>query len=272
VGQLDGRVAIVTGAGQNIGRAIALRLAGEGAAVAVVDRDAGRAEAVRDEIVGTGGRALAVIADVSDEDDVGRGVDQVVEELGGLDILVNNAGGPPPGIVLPRGPFLDGTDEDWQSIFDFNLHAVVRMTRAALPHLLARGGGAIVNVSTALVRQPTTNNYEYAAAKAALTHIGKALSEEFGPRGVRVNTVSPGVVRTPWWTDEGGVADMIAGRAGMSAADVLDKMLPEALRLTTGRFVEPQEVADMITLLCSPRSGSTTGADFVVDGGLLKEL
>jgi NAD(P)-dependent dehydrogenase (short-subunit alcohol dehydrogenase family) len=100
----------------------------------------------------------------------------------------------------------------------------------------------------------------------------KALAEEFGPRGVRVNTVSPGVVRTPWWTDPDGVADAIAATAGLTRDQVLDEMLPRVLRLTTGRFVEPQEIADAVVWLASPRSASTVGADLVVDGGLLKEL
>jgi NAD(P)-dependent dehydrogenase (short-subunit alcohol dehydrogenase family) len=264
---LRGRVAIVTGGSKGIGLATVKTLIEEGGYVVAASRNSSPDLAALDSP-----SLVHVPVSLLDADAPDLVVDRAVQTFGGLDILVNNAGGPPPGVVLPRGPFLDGTDEDWRAIFDFNLYTAVRMTRAALPHLLARGGGAIVNVSTALVRQPATNNYEYAAAKAALTHVGKALSEEFGPRGVRVNTVSPGVVRTPWWTDEGGVADVIAGQAGMSAADVLDKMLPDVLRLTTGRFVEPQEVADVIALLCSPRSGSTTGADFVVDGGLLKEL
>jgi NAD(P)-dependent dehydrogenase (short-subunit alcohol dehydrogenase family) len=264
---LRGRVAVVTGGSKGIGLATVRTLLTEGAFVVAASRSAGPGLAALDSP-----NLLHVPIDLLAAEAAQTVVGRAVEAFGGLDVLVNNAGGPPPGVVLPRGAFLDGTDEHWLSIFDFNLHAVVRMTRAALPHLLARGGGAIVNVSTVLAKQPTTTNYEYAAAKAALAHVGKGLAEEFGPLGVRINTVSPGVVRTPWWTDPDGVADMIARQTGLSAEDVLDKMLPEALRLTTGRFVEPQEVADVIVLLCSPRSGSTTGADFVVDGGLLKEL
>jgi NAD(P)-dependent dehydrogenase (short-subunit alcohol dehydrogenase family) len=264
---LRGRVAVVTGGSKGIGLATVRTLIEEGAYVVAASRTSGPELDALDSSC-----LVHVPVSLLDADAPELVVDRAVAAFGGLDILVNNAGGPPPGVVLPRGPFLGGTDADWLSIFEFNVHAAVRVTRTALPHLVARGGGAIVNVSTALVRQPSTSNYEYGAAKAALTHISKALSEEFGPQGVRVNTVSPGVVRTPWWTDKDGVADMIAAQAGMSAADVLDKMLPEALRLTTGRFVEAQEVADVIALLCSPRSGSTTGADFVVDGGLLKEL
>lgn len=113
---------------------------------------------------------------------------------------------------------------------------------------------------------------DYCAAKAALTNRTQALSEEFGPRGVRVNTVSPGPVRTPWWTDGGGAADIMAAQAGVDRDTLLATVAPEMMALTTGRLVDPQEIADAVALLCSPRSASTTGADLVVDAGLLKAV
>jgi NAD(P)-dependent dehydrogenase (short-subunit alcohol dehydrogenase family) len=263
---LRGRVAVVTGGSKGIGLAVVRTLLEEGAYVVAASRSdsPGLGELA-------GPNLLHVPGDLMDPVFAAQLVERAGDAFDGLDILVNNAGGPPPGVVLPRGPFLDGSDVDWQAVFDFNLFAVMRLTRAALPHLIERGG-TIVNVSSSLARQPTTNNYEYAAAKAALTHVSKALAEEFGPQGVRVNTVSPGVTRTNWWTDEGGVADMFAGAMGVDRDTLLDKTLPEMLRLSTGRFVEPQEVADAVALLASPRSGSTNGSDFVVDGGLLKEI
>ncbi|MGH2558167.1 MAG: SDR family oxidoreductase, partial [Thermomicrobiales bacterium] len=100
----------------------------------------------------------------------------------------------------------------------------------------------------------------------------KALSEEFGPRGIRVNTVSPGPVRTAWWTEEGGAADIIAARAGADRETVMTTVAPEMMKLTTGRLGDPQEIADVVALLASPRSASTTGAEFVVDSGFLKEI
>lgn len=263
---LRGRVAVVTGGSKGIGLAVVRTLLEEGAFVVAVSRagSAGLAE--------VGGPNLVHVAgDLMDPGFAAEVVEQTVGAFGGLDILVNNAGGPPPGVVLPRGPFLGGGDVDWQAVFDFNLFAVVRLTRVALPHLIERGG-TIVNVSSTLARQPATNNYEYSAAKAALSHVSKGLAEEFGPQGVRVNTVLPGVTRTNWWTDEGGVADMFAGAMGIDRDTLLDKALPESLRLSMGRIVEPQEVADAVVLLASPRSRSTNGSEFVVDGGLLKEL
>ncbi|WP_236008718.1 SDR family oxidoreductase [Actinomadura physcomitrii] len=113
-------------------------------------------------------------------------------------------------------------------------------------------------------------NFDYNAAKAALNNLAKGLSEEFGPQGIRVNTVSPGPVRTAWWTEEGGAADIIAQATGSDRDAVLDGGAAEMMSLTTGRMAEPQEVADAVALLASPRSASTTGAE-VVDSGFLKE-
>jgi NAD(P)-dependent dehydrogenase (short-subunit alcohol dehydrogenase family) len=113
-----------------------------------------------------------------------------VEAFGGLDILVNNAGGPPPGTKLPRFGFIDLSDRDWHEMFEFNLFSAVRACRAAIPLLLERGGGAIVNVSSVHGRQPSAVNVDYGAAKAAMINLTKALSEEFGASGVRVNGVS----------------------------------------------------------------------------------
>ena len=161
---LRGRVAIVTGGSKGIGLAVVRTLAEEGAYVVAASRKTSpELEALDSPSV------VHVAGDFMDPGFPEEVAARAAEAFGGLDILVNNAGGPPPGVVLPRGPFLDGTDDDWRAIFEFNLFATVRMTKAALPHMLARGAGAIVNISTALTRQPSTINYEYSAAKAALT-------------------------------------------------------------------------------------------------------
>ena len=157
-------------------------------------------------------------------------------------------------------------------MFELNLFATVRAVRVAIPLLLERGGGAIVNISSGHARQPSAINVDYGAAKAGMNNLTKALSEEFGPQGIRVNTVSPGPVRTAWWTDEGGAADIIAAQAGTDRDSVMDSVAPEMMNLTTGRLADPQEIADVVALLVSPRSASTTGAEFVVDSGWLKAV
>jgi len=261
---LNGKTAVVTGASKGVGLAVARGLLAEGARVVAVSRTR------TPELDRLGGDLLHVPADLMDPDAPARVIERAVDAYGGVDVLVNNAGGPPPGVVIPRGSFLDATEEQWAPVFELNLFSAVRACRAVIPVMLGRGGGAIVNVSSVNGRAPAAMNVDYGAAKAALTNLGQALSEEYAPQGIRVNTVSPGPVRTPWWTDDGGAADVLAGAMGLDRDAVMDKAVPEAMRLSTGRLADPQEVADAVLLLASPRSGSTTGADFVVDSGFLK--
>ena len=265
--QLSGRVAVVTGASKGIGLAVTRTLLAEGARVVAASR---KSTPELDALGGTG--LVHVPVDLMDPEAPGQVVARAVEEFGGLDILVNNAGGPPPGVTLPRFSFLAPTDDDWQAMFEFNLFSVVRAVRAAIPPMLQRGGGSIVNVSSGGARQAAIMNVDYNAAKAGLNILTKALSEEYAPQGIRVNAVSPGPVRTAWWTEEGGAADVIAAQAGTDRDSVMDSVAPQMMRLSTGRLVEPQEVADVIALLASPCSASTTGADFAVDGGFRKEI
>jgi NAD(P)-dependent dehydrogenase (short-subunit alcohol dehydrogenase family) len=258
--ELHGRVAVVTGASKGIGLAVARTLRDEGAHVVVASRTAPDLEDV-----------LHVPVDLMDAGAPAEVIARAAETFGGVDVLVNNAGGPPPGDRLPHGGFLARDDAQWTAILEFNLLSAVRACRAALPLLLERKG-TIVNVVSAVARQPAAMNVDYSAAKAALLNLTKALSEEFGPQGVRVNSVSPGPTVTPWWTDAGGAADIVAGWTGDDAGDVLTTVAPTMMQLTTGRFVEPQEIADAVAYLASPRSASTTGAELVVDGGMLKAL
>ncbi|WP_020671663.1 SDR family NAD(P)-dependent oxidoreductase [Amycolatopsis nigrescens] len=265
--KLSGRTAVVTGASKGIGLAVTRTLLEEGARVVAVSR---KSSPGLDALAGAG--LVHFPADLMDREAPEQAVSRAVAEFGGLDILVNNAGGPPPGVALPRGSFLDASDDDWRAMFEFNLFSAVRAVRAAIPRMLERGGGAIVNVSSGNARQPSQSNVDYGAAKAGMNNLTKALSEEFGPRGIRVNTVSPGPVRTAWWTEEGGAADIIAAGTGTDRDRVLDTLGPEMMSLTTGRFADPQEIADAVALLVSPRSASTTGAEFAVDSGFLKAV
>jgi NAD(P)-dependent dehydrogenase (short-subunit alcohol dehydrogenase family) len=261
---LDGQVAVVTGASKGIGLAVARRLREEGAHVVATSRRRSP------ELDALGEDLVHVPADLMDPGAPAAVIAHATEAFGGLDILVNNAGGPPPGASLPRFGFLDLTDDDWQEMVEFNLISAVRACRAAIPRLLERGGGSIVNVSSVHGRQPSAVNVDYGAAKAAMINLTKALSEEFGPKGVRVNGVCPGPVRTPWWTDEGGAADILAAQTGADREGVLTTIAPEMMQLTTGRLADPQEIADAVAFLASPRSGSTTGTELVVDGGMIK--
>ncbi|MFB9903093.1 SDR family NAD(P)-dependent oxidoreductase [Allokutzneria oryzae] len=265
--KLDRRVAVVTGASKGIGLAVTRTLLEEGARVVAASRTGSPeldALACAD--------LLHVPVDLMDREAPAHVIAEAVRVFGGLDVLVNNAGGPPPGVTLPRSSFVDASDAEWEAVFQFNLFAVVRAIRAAIPAMLERGGGSIVNVSSGNARQPSPINVDYGAAKAGMNNLTKVLSEEFGPKGIRVNTVSPGPVRTAWWTEEGRVADTLAAQAGTDRDTVMDRLVPEMMGLSTGRLAEPQEVADVVVLLASPRSASTTGAEFAVDSGFLKGL
>jgi NAD(P)-dependent dehydrogenase (short-subunit alcohol dehydrogenase family) len=261
---LAGRVAVVTGASKGIGLAVTRTLLQEGVSVVATSR--GRTP----ELDALDGTLLHVPADLMDPDAPAAVIAGAVESFGGVDILVNNAGGPPPGVKLPRSGFLELTDGDWRDMLEFNLYSAVRACRAAVPLMIERGGGAIVNVSSGLARQPSAVNVDYTAAKAALMTLTKSLSEEFAPQGVRVNGVCPGPTKTAWWTDDGGAADIMAAQAGADRESVITALAPEMMQITTGRLVDPQEVADAVVLLASPRSASTIGAEIVVDGGFLK--
>ena len=256
---LEGRVVVVTGASKGIGLAVVAAMLDEGARVVATSR--GRSA----ELDALAGDLVHVPADLMDPAAPELVVAQAVEAHGGLDILVNNAGGPPPGAALPRFGFLDLSDDDWRAMLEFNLLSAVRACRAAIPVMVARGGGTIVNVSSVHGRQPSAVNVHYGAAKAAMINLTKALSEEFGPRGIRVAGVCPGPVLTPWWTDEGGAADVLAARTGEDRERVMTALAPEMMQLTTGRLIEAREIADAVAMLASPRSASITGAEVVVE-------
>ncbi|MFG2873770.1 SDR family NAD(P)-dependent oxidoreductase [Streptomyces sp. NPDC048337] len=256
---ISGKTALVTGASRGIGLAIAQALAAEGVRVV------GAARTVTPELEKVA--AAVVSVDLSTRDGARSVVDQALAAVGGIDFLVNNVGaGDPEGLSLAG--FLDVDDDQWQNIFDLNLFSAVWTTKAALPSILERKG-AIVNISSISAHVPGGSPVGYAEAKAALTQFGKRLSEELAPRGVRVNTVSPGVVSSPLWTDPDGYGGKVAAAYGVGHSDLLSG-LPEQVGIASGRITEPEEVADLVAFLLSDRAASIHGADHIIDGGTLK--
>ena len=244
-----GRTVLVTGAGRGIGRATALRLAGEGAAVAVVDIDGEPARAVVGEIAAAGRNGVAITADVGDEAAAAQAVRDAERALGPLSVLVNNAAHATRSTLEATAP------EDWDAEFRVTLRAVYLLTRAVLPGMAERGRGAIVSVAS-VNGLMYFGNPAYSAAKAGLINLTKAIAVEYGPKGVRANTVSPGSVRTehPSWAER-------------QARDpqVFEKL---ARWYPVGRVGTPEDIAAAIAFLASDEAAFVNGADLVVDGGL----
>jgi NAD(P)-dependent dehydrogenase (short-subunit alcohol dehydrogenase family) len=243
------RTVLITGGGRGIGRATALRLASEGAAVAVVDRDADPAQAVVREIAASGRTGVALVADIADPDAPARLMTAAERALGPLHVLVNNA-------AHALRPSLAATEpDDWQAEFAVTLDAAWRMSCAVLPGMAERGQGAIVNVASvnALL---ALGNPAYSAAKAGLLSLTRAIALEYGPRGIRCNAVSPGSIRTehPSWQER--------LRRDPQAFEKLARWY------SVGRVGRPEEIAACIAFLASDDAAFVNGANLVADGGL----
>jgi NAD(P)-dependent dehydrogenase (short-subunit alcohol dehydrogenase family) len=255
---LEGRVAVVTGASKGIGLAVTRTLAAEGASVVAGARTVATLEGLE--------RVRPVAVDLAAPAGPAALVERAVDEHGRVDILVNNVG----GVRLRLDGFLAVTDADFEASLQLNFFAALRATRAAVTDMVTRGEGTIVNVvSVNAFFQPDGLVIDYGAAKAALLNVAQALSQELGPKGIRVNSVSPGQVATDLWLGADGVAATVARRAGIDADAVREQA---AAGIATGRFTTPDEVATLVALLASPRTANVTGADYVVDGGLVKTM
>lgn len=251
--ELAGKTAVVTGAGRGIGLATVRALLTEGATVVAgsIHRTADT-----DALAAENERFLFVEVDLTDPD----GPQSLISASGGtIEVLVNNVGSAP---ARPAG-FSSITDDMWSSSLTLNLLAAVRTCRSALPRMTS--GGAIVNVASENSLLPDPLVMDYSAAKAGLLSFSKSLSKEVGGEGIRVNTVSPGPVATDLWLGAGGVAETVSRAQGVDPAAVQKQA---ASAMVTGRFTRPEEVADLIVILASPRLGNVTGADFVIDGGM----
>jgi NAD(P)-dependent dehydrogenase (short-subunit alcohol dehydrogenase family) len=255
---LEGHVAVVTGASKGIGLAVARLLAAEGATVVAGARTVDSL----DGLDGVTGVAVDLARSGGPEVLVGHALDR----HGHVDVLVNNVG----RVQLRLDGFLATTDADFEASLQINFFAALRATRAAVAAMLDRGGGTIVNVvSVNAFFHPDGLVVDYGAAKAALLNLSKALSQELGAKGIRINSVSPGQVATDLWLGEDGVAATIGEATGAGAAAVREQAVAG---IATGRFTAAEEVATLVVLLASPRTANVTGSNYVIDGGLVKTM
>ncbi|MEW2624578.1 SDR family oxidoreductase [Streptomyces sp. NPDC048106] len=239
--EFAGLTALVTGGASGIGLATARLLAARGARVACLDLTPGN---VPEPLVG-------IRADVADDAEVRAAVEEAVRVLGGIDVLINNAG------IGAQGTIEDNTDDEWHRVFDVNVLGMVRVTRAALPHLRRSGSAAIVNTCSVAATAGLPDRVLYSATKGAVLALTRATAADLVHTGIRVNCVNPGTADTPWigrLLDR--AADPVAERAALNA------------RQPMGRLVSAEEVAAAIAYLASPLSGSSTGTALPVDGGM----
>jgi NAD(P)-dependent dehydrogenase (short-subunit alcohol dehydrogenase family) len=256
---LNGKVAVVTAAGAGIGLATTRALAAESAHVIA----GSRTTTTLDEIEGV----TAVALDLMAPDAPAQLVARAVEDRGRVDVLVNNLG----AARMHLDGFLATTDEDFSWAFEINFLTALRATRAALADMAPRGSGAIVNVASVnSFYHPDSVVAAYGAAKAAVVNLTKALSQEFGPQGIRINAVSPGPVGTDFWLGPNGVAATVGARMGVDADTARERIVAGMGGIPHGGFKTPEEVATLVVILASERTANVTGANYVIDGGLIK--
>jgi NAD(P)-dependent dehydrogenase (short-subunit alcohol dehydrogenase family) len=253
---LTDKVAVVTGANKGIGLAITKALVAEGAYVVAGSLSTGNLDGLD--------RVTAVALDLVAEDGPALLVQKAVDEHGRLDVLVNNVG----AVRIRVEGFLATGDEEFEWALKMDFFTSLRATRAALGPMLEQGSGSIVNIASVnSFFQPDAATIDYGVAKAAVVNLSKSLSQEFGPKGIRVNCVSPGQVSTDLWLGEHGVAATFADATGIDADTI---RTTAAAAIATGRFSTPEEVATLVTMLASDRIANVTGVNYVIDGGLIK--
>ncbi len=255
---LSGKVAVVTGASKGIGLASVRLLAAEGAQVVAGARTVEALEVIEG--------VTPMRVDLIQPEGPGLLVTEAVKRHGRVDVLVNNVG----GVQLRTDGFLETTDADFESSFQLNFFAALRATRAAVAEMSKVGEGAIVNVASVnAFFEPDGLTIDYGAAKAALLNVAKSLSQELGPKGIRINSVSPGQVATDLWLGAEGVAATVGKAVGVDP----DAVRAQAIAgIPTGRFTTPEEVATLVVLLSSPRTANVNGSNYVIDGGLIKTM
>jgi NAD(P)-dependent dehydrogenase (short-subunit alcohol dehydrogenase family) len=263
--KLDGKVALISGSSKGIGEAVARGLARENAIVIVHGRDRAKAEQVAREVVADGGRAHAVVGDLTLDADVERLVAEAHALVGQIDILVNNAGG-----SAGTEDWTNTRATTWASTFDRNVLAAVRLTSLLLPQMRAARWGRIINISSLAGMMPPASRPDYSAAKAAMIAMTASMAKAAALDGVTVNTVSPGTIRSISLETAFRAAALANGMAeGTPWEEIEQFVLPMFAHVPLGRVGTVEEIADAIAFLVSPRAGYITGSNIRLDGGML---
>lgn len=258
--ELSGQVAVVTGAGQGIGKASALAMAKAGADVVAVDINADTAKETAAAITGLGRRGLALQTDLGSVSDIDAMVAKTVEALGRIDILVNNAG------VTRRAYIMDLTEEDWDRIHRVNAKGVFFCLQRVAREMIPRQSGRIINIASIAGKGfAGTSNAIYAASKGAVISLTKTAAQQLGPHNINVNAVCPGIVRTNLYSE---LIRVVAETEGISAEEATRRAVKH---IPLQRPNEPEDIADMTVFLASPRARNVTGQSFNVDGGLIPD-
>jgi len=251
VGRLDGKVAFVTGAGQGIGEAIALKLAQEGASVTIAEINADKGAKVAAAILAAGHKALFIKTDITQENDISSAAEQTITQFGGLDIVVNNAG---------KNFYFDPaqmTSSEWDDSMGLDLKSAWMCAKYAIPSMVKAGGGSIINIASVHARMTAPGMFPYAAAKAGMVGMTRSMALDLGKHNIRVNAVCPGWVRTEL------VDEWIARQP-----DPVDALGAVQRVIALQRMAEPMEVANFVAFLASDEAQYFTGSELIIDGGL----
>ncbi|HEX7232672.1 MAG TPA: SDR family NAD(P)-dependent oxidoreductase [Candidatus Binatia bacterium] len=245
MGRLENRIALVTGGGQGIGRAIALAMAREGAALVIGDLNETNAGAVKKEIEGLGSKASALHADISNEESVQAMVEATLKEHGRVDVLVNNAG------IFPTSPVEEMAEEEWDRVIGTNLVGTFLCSGAVVPHLLAQRSGRIISLTSGRAFQGARNGAHYAASKAGIIAFSKSLALELAPYGITVNVICPGITDT----------------AQPRGHQTEEQIYAQGQRIPLGRIGQPEDLAGPAIFLASDAAAFITGQTILVNGG-----